>query len=125
MFVPFSFLNFLDGPADCSTTSVILQCQLITNAHDDTTGDFLIMTLQIINSLMCVNRYEIQFNGQSEIVSLESPAAIFVISDGEQPVLNQITVNTIDYENRIGQVPCNFSIPGEFPRIFHVSCPNI
>ena len=114
-------LGFIDGPADCSTTSVILQCQ-VTGAEDQSKTDFLI-TVFTNSTLMCVEGYQIEFNGENKSVSLESPTANFVINVSEdQPLLNEIIVYTLDFENRTGNVPCNFNIPGEFPYMVHYAC---
>ena len=92
--------------------SVVPECHATTNAMGDT--DFSI-TLPNSTSLMCVEGYQIQFNGESKNVSLSSPSASFTISDGEgQSVQDEIVVYTLDYENRICQVPCTFNISGEF-----------
>ena len=114
-------LGFIDGPADCSTMSVIPQCQA-TIAEDESTADFLI-TVSTNGTLMCVEGYQIQFNGENKSVSLESPTANFVInvSDG-QPLLNEIIVYTLDFENRTGNVLCNFNVLGEFPYMNQYTC---
>ena len=92
--------------------SVMSECHATTNSMGDT--DFSII-LSTANNLMCVEGYQIQFNGESENVSLSSPVANFTISDGEgQSVQNEIVVHTLDYENRKSLVPCTYSIPGEF-----------
>ena len=85
-------------------------------------GDtYFSITLQTNASLMCVEGYQIQFNGESENVSFSSPSAIFTISDGEgESVPNEIVVYTLDYENRTGQVPCIYTIPGEFPWMIYL-----
>ena len=108
----------LDGPADCSKMFVMPECCATTNATGDT--DFSII-LSTSTSLMCVEGYQIQFNGEIKNVSLSSPSANFTISDGEgQSVQNEIVIYTLDYENRIGLVPCTFNIPGESLGGIHV-----
>ena len=107
-----SFLR-TGGPADCSTTSVILQCRA-TSAENEATSDFLI-TVFTDGSLICVKEYQIEFNEENKSISLESPMANFVINDVSdgQPLLNEIIVYTIGFQNETGKVPCNFNIPGE------------
>ena len=110
--LPFSVEIHLDGPANCSEMSVMLECHATNNAMGDT--DFSI-SLPASTSLLCVEGYQIQFNGETENVSLTSPSANFTVGDGEgSSVLNEIMVYTLDSENRIGQVPCTYTIPGEF-----------
>ena len=97
---------------------VVPECHATTNAMGDT--DFSI-TLPNSTGLMCVEGYQIQFNGESKNVSLSSPSASFTISDGEgQPVQDEIVVHTLDYENRICQMPCTSNISGEFLRMHMV-----
>ena len=92
--------------------SVVPECHATTNAMGDT--DFSI-TLPTSTTLMCVEGYQIQFNGKIVNVSLSSPSANFTISNGEGPsVQNEILIYTLDYENRMGQMPCTYSISGEF-----------
>ena len=54
--------------------SVMPECHATTNSMGDT--DFSII-LSTANSLMCVKGYQIQFNEESENVSLSSPSSIF------------------------------------------------
>ena len=109
----FAFLTcFVDGPANCSSVLVEPNCHASTS-DEDSKSDIMI-TLQTNASLMCVVGYEIQFNGESKSVSLESPSANFTISTAEgQPFQKEIIVYTLDSENRTGQTPCVFSISGE------------
>ena len=93
--------------------AVVPECQAVTNAENTAETDFMI-TLSTLSSLMCVDGYYIHFNGWINHVLLDSPTTVFTISDKEQPVLNEILVYTADNENRTGQVPCIFTIPGEF-----------
>ena len=104
--------TIVDGPDDCSRMSVMPECRATTNAADDTEIE-LSITISTANSLMCVDRYRVQFNGENQTVPLGSPSNNFVISGTDQPVQNEIVVYTLDYENRTGQVPCTFSVPGE------------
>ena len=93
---------------------VVPECRATTctNATGDT--DFSI-TLPNSTNLICVEGYQIQFNGENQNVSLSSPSANFIISNGErQSVQNEIVVYTLDYENRTSQMPCTYNIPGEF-----------
>ena len=112
------FLKHLDGPANCSKMSVMPECRATTNAMGDTNFS---ITLPTASDLMCVEGYQVHFNGESESVSLSSPSANFTISDG-QSVVNEIVVYTLDYENRTGQVPCTYSIPGEFLQMHMILC---
>ena len=107
---------FIDGPANCSSMSVLPLCQAFSNAEDDSKTDISI-TLSTNGSPMCVVGYQIQFNGESKHVSMGSTADFTIIASEAQPFKNEIVVYTLDYENRTGQVPCTFSIAGEFPRI--------
>ena len=106
------FLKHLDKPADCSSDSVFPACHATTNAMDDIV---LSVTLSHPNSLDCVEGFQIHYNKENKTVSLSSPTAQFTFSyEGGQPVQNEIVVHTLDYENRTGDLPCNFSIVGEF-----------
>ena len=96
--------------------SVMPECHATTNAMGDT--DFSII-LSVVNNLMCVVGYQIQFNGETERVFLSSPSANFTINN-RQSVQNEIMVYTLDYENRTGQVPCTYSIVGEFLQMYMI-----
>ena len=99
--------------------SVVPECHATTNDMDDRETDFSI-TLSNTNSLKCVEGYQIQFNGHSKNVPLCSPSAHFTITGREgQPVQNEIVVYTLDYENRRGNLPCNFNIAGKFRERYH------
>ena len=92
--------------------SVVPECHATTNAMGDTNFS---VTLPTSTSLMCVEGYQIQFNGESKTVSLSSPSANFTVNSGEgQSVQNEIVVYTLDHENRAGQVPCTYNITGEY-----------
>ena len=114
-YVLFSFLTCLvDGPANCSDLYVEPNCHASTSGEDSKSD--IMITLQTNASLMCVVGYEIQFNGESKNVSLQSPSSNFAISTAEgQPFQKEIIVYTLDSENRTGQIPCVFSISGEPP----------
>ena len=116
---------FADRPADCSTMSVAPLCRISTNSENSAENRVLI-TLSTNGSLMCVERYLIQFNGENRTVPVSSASAEFLvtITQGE-PFDNEIIVYTLDYENRTGQVPCVFISTGEscqHRNIFHYPC---
>ena len=109
------FIHFVDGPVDCSTTSVVPTCQASSTSDGDSEADFSIM-LSTNGSLMCVVGYVIQFNGENRTVPVSSPSATFTINLTQgHPLNKEIMVYTLDYENRTGRIPCTFNIPGKFP----------
>ena len=63
---------------------------------------------------MCALNYLIQFNGEPEIVPISSPSKNFTIDQEEEKQSLEGLIYTLDFENRTGQDPCHFSIPGEF-----------
>ena len=95
--------------------SVVPECQATTSAGDES-ETYLSITLSTNISLMCVEGYQIQFSGESKNVLLQSPSVTFTINaTNGQPFQNEITVYTLDFENRTGVLPCTFNVAGEFP----------
>ena len=63
---------------------------------------------------MCVELFEIHFNGENKTVPVDSPEANFTISNGGvQPFLDG-EIYLLDFANNKIEVPCLFHIPGEF-----------
>ena len=103
---------FIDGPANCSDMHVMPKCHVSTSDEDSRSD--MVITLQNNSSLMCVVGFQVQFNGESKNVTLESPSAIFAINTTHEQLLQkEIIVHTLDFENRMGQMPCIFDISGE------------
>ena len=111
-----------DGPANCSSTSIVPECQITTNTQSSSEAQVLI-SLSAIGSLMCVVRYLIQFNGENRTVPVNSPSAEFpvTITQGNTSDI-EVVVYTLDYENRTGQMPC-ILIAGESSQyVYCVAC---
>ena len=118
------FAHFVAGPANCSSMSVVPTCQASTS-EDDSETDILIM-LSSNGSLMCVVGYLIQFNGENRTVPVTSPSTNFTINVTQgHPLTNEVIVYTLDYENRTGQIPCTFNLPGEYAcMMLHMYAPH-
>ena len=85
----------------------------------------VMITLSATSSLMCVELFEIHFNGKNKTVPVDSPAANFTvpvnlpvtdftISNEELEPFLKGEVYFLDFEKNRSEVPCFFRIPGEF-----------
>ena len=103
------FHSFKDGPANCSNVSVL--CTVFPSAVDATKAELMIQLLAN-NTFMCAEDFMIHFNGETENVPVTSPFKNFTINLKEDRHFLEGRVWTVDFENRTGQQPCFFSIPG-------------
>ena len=71
------------------------------------------ITLSTNASLMCVESYQVHFNGENKTVPVDSPEANFTISNEEFQQSYDGEIYLLDFEENSGDVPCDFDIPGE------------
>ena len=116
------FTCFLGQPADCSTESVMSECQIITSAEDESKSDLLI-TLLTNSYLNCAVGYQIEFHGERKTVSLDSASANFTFSSTEaQSFQDEIIVYPMNILNVASLVPCIFNLGGECSCIIQFVC---
>ena len=74
----------------------------------------VMITISTNVSLMCVESYEIHFNGESKTVPVDSPEANFTINIEKFHSFFEGEIYLLDFEENSGGVPCDFNIPGAF-----------
>ena len=116
------FSCFIDKPDDCSTESVMSECQIITSAEDESDFD-LFITLLTSSYLACSAGYQIVFHGERKTVSLDSASANFTIIATEAlSFQDNIIVYVMSNLNSTSQRPCIFNLGGECSCMIHCVC---